>query len=69
MENIYDLSNLDDLRERIGNDLETYNKYMSNKRSGVYESDGEIDIYHYCKMLVTKELRDECMGTEYEPSI
>lgn len=42
---------------------------MSNKRSGVYESDGEIDIYHYCKMLVTKELRDECMGTEYEPSI
>jgi len=49
--NMWDLTNLNNLRNRIKNDLPTYNTYLFNYQAGNHGPATKINIYYYCKML------------------
>lgn len=53
---MYDYANISKVREDVGNDLDTYNKYMRNYHAGVWTDEKEINRKKYCRMLSIKEL-------------
>lgn len=66
---MWDLKNMDVMREKVGNDLDTFNTYAKNFWSGVYTPKTEINKHFYCKMESYNELKAKCHDEDYIPNI